>query len=135
MKIGILSKNYAAKRLFLNKIKNAEYEDIRYNNYYLWRYSHLWFLKMIGKLNMTPEEAGCKIYYRYKDLLPTRCDIYHFFNTINYSNKPWIINIESGLPWTIDIARCVESREGNLDSIKGNKDIENALKQLSKPNC
>jgi glycosyltransferase involved in cell wall biosynthesis len=90
---------------------------------------------MIGKLNMTPEEAGCKLFYRYKNILPTRCNVFHFFNTINYTNKPWIINIESGLPWTIEIARCVESKEGDLDRIKGNKDIEKALKQLAKPNC
>ena len=37
MKIGILSKNYAAKRLFLNKLPNATYKDIRFYNYYLWR--------------------------------------------------------------------------------------------------
>ena len=135
MKIGILSKNYAAKRLFLNKFANSQYKDIRYNNYYLWRYSYLWFLKTIGKLNMSPEESASKLFYRYKNILPTGCDIYHFFNTINYTDKPWVINIESGLPWTIDVIRCVESTNGNLENIKGNKEIEKALKQLSKPNC
>lgn len=135
MKIGILSKNYAAKRLFLNKFAKAEYKDIRYNNYYLWRYSYLWFLKMIGKLNMSPEESASKLFYRYKNILPTGCDIYHFFNTINYTSKPWVINIESGLPWTIDVIRCVESTNGNLENIKGNKEVAKALKQLAKPNC
>ena len=135
MEIGILSKNYAAKRLFLNKIAEAKYKDIRYKNFYLWRYAHLWFLKAIGKLRMTKEEIGDKLFYRYKTFIPTGCDIFHFFNTINYSNKPWVINIESGLPWTPNIIKCVESKEGCLDSIKGNKDIEKAIKQLSKPNC
>lgn len=135
MKIGILSKNYAAKRLFLNKIEGAEYKDIRYNNYFLWRNAHLWFLRMIGKLKMAPEEAASKLFYKYKNLFPTGCHLFHFFNTINYTNKPWVINIESGLPWTLDIIRCVESSDADLSNIKGHADIERALMQLSKPNC
>lgn len=64
--IGILSKNYAAKRLFLNKIGECQYKDIRFYNWYLWKNAHLWFLRAIGKLNMTPEEAAAKLFYDYK---------------------------------------------------------------------
>lgn len=135
MKIGILSKNYAAKRLYLNKISGAQYKDVRFNNYFLWRNTHLFFLKLIGKLRMSPEEAASKLLYKYRSLFPTGCDVFHFFNTMNYTNKPWIINIESGLPWVLDIIRCVESKKADLGYIKGNKDIEKALKQLAKPNC
>ena len=55
-KIGILSKNYAAKRLFLNKIGECQYKDIRFYNWYLWKNAHLWFLRAIGKLNMTQKK-------------------------------------------------------------------------------
>ena len=68
IKIGILSKNYAAQRLFLNKISGAKYKDIRFYNYYLWRNAHLWFLRTIGKLNMSPEEQASKLFYDYKKL-------------------------------------------------------------------
>lgn len=86
--IGILEKNYAAKRLFLNKIGEFQYKDIRFYNWYLWKNAHLWFLRAIGKLNMTPEEAAAKLFYDYKAIAPTGCDVFHFFNTINHSNTP-----------------------------------------------
>ena len=35
MKIGILSKNYAAQRLFLNKLPEAKYKDVRFYNWCL----------------------------------------------------------------------------------------------------
>ena len=45
--IGILSRNYAAKRLFLNKISESQYKDIRFYNWYLWKNAHLWFLHIV----------------------------------------------------------------------------------------
>lgn len=136
MKIGILSKNYAAKRLFLNKLPNATYKDIRFYNYYLWRNAHLWFLRTIGKLKMSPEEQASKLFYDYKAIVSTGCDVYHFFNTINYSKKtPWVISVESGVPWPLEVIRCVESTNGDLSPIKNNKYIKNALHYLSLPNC
>lgn len=136
MKIGILSKNYAAKRLFLNKLPNATYKDIRFYNYYLWRNAHLWFLRTIGKLNMSPEEQASKLFYDYRAILPTGCDLYHFFNTINYSKKtPWVVSVESGVPWPLEIIKCVESSDADLSSIKSNKYVRRALYYLSLPNC
>lgn len=35
--IGVLSFNYAAQRLFLNKMANAKYKDIRIANKYMWK--------------------------------------------------------------------------------------------------
>lgn len=136
MKIGILSKNYAAKRLFLNKIQDAEYKDIRFYNYYLWKNAHLLFLRMIGKLKLSPEEAASKLFYDYKALFPTKCNIFHFFNTINYSKRtPWVISVESAVPWPLEVIKCVESPSGNFEMIKGNKYVERALHYLSLPNC
>lgn len=136
MKIGILSKNYAAKRLFLNKLPFASYKDIRFYNYFLWKNAHLWFLRTIGKLNMSPEEQASKLFYDYKALFPTQCNLFHFFNTINYSTKiPWVISVESGVPWPLEVIRCVESKDADMSSLKFNKYIDKALYYLSQPNC
>ena len=136
MKIGILSKNYAAKRLFLNKLPDATYKDIRFYNYYLWRNAHLWFLRTIGKLKMSPEEQASKLFYDYRAILHTGCDLYHFFNTINYSKKtPWVVSVESGVPWPLEVIRCVESPNADLSSIKNNQYVRRALHYLSLPNC
>ena len=55
MKIGILSKNYAAQRLFLDKLPECQYKDVRFYNWCLWKNAYLWGLKAIGKLKMSPE--------------------------------------------------------------------------------
>lgn len=136
MKIGITSRNYAAKRLILGKIKNAKYKNVSFLNYYLWRNAHLLFLRAIGKLNMTPEEQASKLFYEFKMLFYKNYDILHFFNTINYSFKnPWVISVESGVPWTLEVIRCIEKAKIDLSSLKENPEVLKALKYLAAPNC
>lgn len=135
-KIGILSKNYAAKRLFLNKIGECQYKDIRFYNWYLWKNAHLWLLRAIGKLNMTPEEAAAKLFYDYKAIAPTGCDVFHFFNTINHSNTPhWVISVESCVPWPLEVTRIVESDNPDFSLIKDNSYVLEAMKRLASNNC
>ena len=135
--IGILSKNYAAKRLFLDKLDECRYKDIRFYNWYLWKNAHLWLLRAIGKLNMTPEEAGAKLFYDYKAVVPTYCNVFHFFNTINHSNTPphWVISVESCVPWPLEVTRIVESENPDFSSIKDNPCVLEALKLLASDNC
>lgn len=135
--IGILSKNYAAKRLFLDKLEECNYKDIRFFNWYLWKNAHLWFLRMIGKLKMTPEEAAAKLFYDYRAFVPTGCDVFHFFNTINHSVTPphWVISIESAVPWPLEVTRVVESENPDFSLIRNNSYVINALKSLASPNC
>lgn len=134
--IGVLSHNYAAKRLFLDKISGAKYKDIRFLNWFLWNKAHLWFLRAIGKLRMTPEESAAKLFYEYKAMAPTGCDLFHFFNTINYSTRtPWVVSVESAVPWPLQVTRCVERVDGDLTPIRNDKYVELALRYLAAPNC
>ena len=136
MKIGAISKNYAAIRLYLNKIDGATYKDVRYNNWYLLKNIHLWILRFLGKLNMSPEEAIAKLYYDFSPIIPTGCNIIHFFNCINHSKtQKWVISVETALPWTIEFTRCVERKDGDLSSLTGNIDIAERLECLARPNC
>ena len=136
MKIGILSKNYAAKRLFLDKLPFAEYKDVRFNNWHLWKNAHLWFLRAIGKLRMTPEEAAAKLFYDFKSVVPTGCDVLHFFNTICHDRKQkYVISIESAVPWPLEVTRCVESRNPDMSILRNNEYVKKAIRDLSRPNC
>jgi len=85
---------------------------------------------------MTPEEQASKLFYKFKALMPTGCDVYHFFNCINYSRKqPWVISVESAVPWPLEVIRCVESPDADLSTLRGNKEIERELALLAMPNC
>ena len=136
MKIGILSKNYAAQRLFLDKLPEAQYKDVRFYNWCLWKNAYLWGLKAIGKLNMSPEEMVAKLFYDFKALIPTGCDVFHFFNCINLGKySKWVISVESGVPWPVNVTRCVESESADLSSIANDKYVERRMKALANPNC
>ena len=92
--IGVLSFNYAAQRLFLNKMANAKYKDIRIANKYMWKNTHLWILHILHQLKMSPEEIVAKLFYDYEELWPIGCDIFHFFNCINHTPKTsWVLSV------------------------------------------
>jgi len=134
--IGVLSKNYAAKRLFLNKIPSARYKDIRLNNRFLWKNVHLWFLKSINMLHMSPEEMVSKMLYDFREIVPSHCDIFHFFNCINYSKKKsWVISVETAVPWTQSVARCVEREKPDFSQLKNDLEIKKRIEVLAAPNC
>ena len=136
MKIGILSKNYAARRLFLYKLPEAQYKDLRFYNWCLWKNAYLWGLKALGKLKMSPEEMVAKLFYDFMSLLPTGCDVFHFFNCINLGkHSKWVISVESGVPWPVTVTRCVESEDADLSSIGQDKYVERRVKALANPNC
>lgn len=136
MKIGILSKNYAAQRLFLNKLPEVKYKDIRFYNWCLWKNAYLWGLKALGKLKMSPEEMVAKLFYDFRALVPTRCDVFHFFNCINLgTHSKWVLSVESGVPWPVNVTRCVESENADLSSIANDKYVARRMKALANQNC
>lgn len=136
MKIGILSKNYAAQRLFLDKLSECQYKDVRFYNWCLWKNAHLWWLKAIGKLKMSPEEMVARLFYDFKMIIPTGCDVFHFFNCINLGkHSKWVISVESGVPWPVSVTRCVESEDADLSSIAQDKYVERRIKALANSNC
>lgn len=60
--IGVLSFNYAAQRLFLNKIDDIKYKDVRIANKYMWKNAHFWILHILHQLKMSPEEIVAKLF-------------------------------------------------------------------------
>lgn len=136
MKIGILSKNYAAQRLFLDKLPECQYKDVRFYNWCLWKNAYLWGLKAIGKLKLSPEEMVAKLFYDFKMIIPTGCDVFHFFNCINLGkHSKWVISVESGVSWSVSVTRCVESEDADLSSIAQDKYVERRIKALANSNC
>ncbi len=135
MKIGILSHNYAAQRLFLNKIDNTQYKDLRLNNSFLYKNAYLWLLKYMGKLHLSPEEMVARLFYNYRSILPNDCDLYHFFNCVSFDKKQWVLSVESAVPWPVAVTRCTENKDGDFSAIRKNTYVDKRLKALAKSNC
>ncbi|MCW3786647.1 glycosyltransferase [Plebeiibacterium sediminum] len=137
MKLGLLSENYASKRLFLDRIPTIEYKNIRFNNLFLIISTPILILKNLGLLkNISNEELVEKVFYRYKNILPEKCNIYHFFNTVNYSKKtPWVLSVESGVPWTIDVTKAIENNKPDLSVLKDIPRVKQEIQLLAQKQC
>ncbi len=134
--VGILSKNYAARRLFLDKLPEVRYKDIRVTNWCMWNKMHLWVLKMCRCLRMSPEVMVAKLFYDYRSIWPAGCDVFHFFNCINHGRKSrWVVSVESGVPWSIEVTRAVERRDADLSLIRDDSYVLSRIKDLASENC
>jgi len=87
-------------------------------------------------LKMSPEEMVAKLFYDFKALMPTGCDVFHFFNCINLGkHSKWVLSVESGVPWPVNVTRCVESEDADLSTIAKDKYVERRMKALANTNC
>lgn len=136
MKIGVTSFNYATKRLIVQTHPDYQYVNIRFNNVYFWKYLHILLLKLLKIIRLN-DENFYMLSLKFKPLFfPKRLDILHFFNTVNYSKKvPWVLSVESAVPWNRSIIGCIENQEPDFSVLRNNKEIERSLKQISSNTC
>lgn len=77
-----------------------------------------------------------RMFYDFRAAIPTGCDICHFFNCVNHSSKtPWVISVESGVPWSMPVIRCVENKEPDFSVIANDQYVIDRIKNLASPNC
>ena len=136
--IGYNSKNYAAKRLMLNKVEDAIYKDVRFYNYYFWINIFWWILKYLKISPLKGHVQYTRLYLKYKKIVfpRPRIDVLHLFNTINYSNnQPWVLTIENFAPYDLDVLKILESEDPNFNNLKTNKKFKETIELLSKENC
>ena len=82
------------------------------------------------------QKMVAKLFYDFKMIIPTGCDVFHFFNCINLGkHSKWVISVESGVPWPVSVTRCVESEDADLSSIAQDKYVERRIKALANSNC
>lgn len=135
MKIGVLSRNYAARRLFFNKFSEYVYKDIRFYNIFLWKNIHLLFLLKLKSPIVSPEKLVSKIFYNFKSIISTKCDLFHFFNCINWNKNKWVVNVETAIPWTENVIRIVESDIPDFHKLHSDKEVKKCIERLANKNC
>jgi len=134
--IGVLSKNYAAKRLFLDKLSDARYVDVRPTNYFVWRNLPLLLGMKLHLSHRSPEELVSRLFYDYKAAVPLRCDILHLFNCIDHSSgTPWAISVETAVPYPISVSRTIESDNPDFALLKDDKYVKKRLECLAQDSC
>lgn len=134
--IGVLSNNYAAHRLFRNKLKDVKYKDVRLYNAFLWKNLFSLIIFKLHLFKSSQDEIISKLFYNYKSILPTGCQLFHFFNCINRdTSSPWVISVETAVPWITNIAHIVEDDNCDFSILKNNKYIEQYIHCLALDNC
>lgn len=135
--IGHTSKNYSHKRYILNKFSDARYVDIRFLNLYFWLNIHLWILWFLKK-NKSNVEMYIRLFLKYKMIFlrPSRFFILHFFNTINYSSKiPWIVTIETCLPFNRLLLDCIQSKNPDFSGISNDQSTRKSIELINDKSC
>ena len=136
--IGYNSKNYAAKRLILNKLEDASYKDMRFFNFYFWT-NILWVILKI--LNISPldgDEQYQKLFSRFKKIIffKTKVDVVHLFNSVNTSSKnAWVLTVEAFIPYNKELLRILETSDPNFREVTKNKNFKKIFELLASDNC
>ncbi len=133
--VGILSRNYAACRLILNKLSGVQYKDVRLFNWCIWSKPHL-LLMRATHCYRSLEKLVAKLLYDFRAMWPTGCDVLHFFNCINHSSRSaWVVSVESGVPWSLLVTRATEEAEPDLSLVSNDTYVQARIKNLASPNC
>lgn len=132
--IALLSNNYAHNRLITGKVEGYRYKNIRNLNFHFWINSYRIILRKLHLQRMSDEEYVSKLFYDFYSL-PFGYNILHLFNCINHNKTPWVISVESGVPWLYNVTKAVESYNADLSIIAADKNIEHKIELISKPEC
>jgi glycosyltransferase involved in cell wall biosynthesis len=137
-RVGIASQGYSAQRLITNKLAGYRYVDIRFYNQYLWRNFHLVIARKFKLSKLSEEDMLLRLFLKYKLIFPSffNFEVLHFFNTVNFSKRvPWVLSIETCLPYTREIIDTLESERPDLSVIRHDPQVKKVLYHLSLDNC
>ena len=135
--IGHTSANYSHTRYILNKFSDAKYVDIRFLNLYFWLNIHIWILWFL-KMTKSSEKIYIRLFLKYKMIFPrsSRFFILHFFNTINFSSKiPWVVTIETCLPFNRLLLECIQSENPDFSGISNDQNTRKSIELINDKSC
>lgn len=128
MIIGYLSDGYADRRCIVNVVNDARYKNVKRENLFI----YLWvFLSFLCK-NRIIRHLKVDRYFEHFGMNLTRVDLYHLFNSISFSNKPWIVTFESFIPRYSEL--MINVGDGRIEFPR-TKNLEKAFRTLSSSNC
>ncbi len=129
MKIGYTGNNYPEKRNIIGRVSKAEYINISPYNFYAYLNKINFWLMQRGRSPLFDSD-----YYQYQSLLPAGVDGMHFFNSVSYSQTPWITTFETVLPYFNKMKSGFKD-PATLQLLTVNPSIHKALDAMAKPSC
>ena len=120
------SMQYPEKRNIIFKLKDVDYRFIRGGYALLRRICKIPYLSYVFKRQLTDSE------FKYMDIGVPKYDVIHFFNTISYSRKPWVLTFETLIP---RFKVALQNRESNVEKLLTDPETIKALEAISSDSC
>jgi len=133
MKVGYINRAYPEIRNIIDISPNVTYLKLGRYNYYKYR------LLLAQKLQryfglMSKHQIAYR--FKHKSLnLFKGVDLYHFFNTISYSKKPWIVTMETSIPRFEEVMQAHHGDIFQFPEVAKTPHISNAIKVIASRNC
>lgn len=93
LKVGYLLSTYPYRRNIINKVDGVEYVKVFNFNQYMFL-----FARVLRKANIVSDRYKYYYGFSFKDFGYNKVDLLHFFNSVSFSNKPWIATFETYIP-------------------------------------
>ncbi len=129
MKIGYTGNNYPERRNIIDRVSDVEYKNISRYNFYAYLNRINFWLTQRGRSPLFGSD-----YYQYQSLFPAGVDGIHFFNSVSYSNTPWITTFETVLPYFNKMKSGFKQND-TLQMLTVNPLIHRAMSAMVRPNC
>ena len=129
MKIGYTGNNYPERRNIIDRVAGIEYKNISRYNFYAYLNRINFWLTQRGRSPLFGSD-----YYQYQSLWPIGVDGMHFFNSVSYSNTPWMTTFETVLPY-FNKMKSGFKQEDTLQMLTVDPVIHRAMDAMVQPNC
>lgn len=136
MKIGVLSFNYAWKRLIVGKVENARYCNVMFSNLYFYLYLPYWVARVLRVIEWSESHyVKTSLKYRLVPWLP-KMDLLHFFNAVSYEKgRKWVASIEAAVPWSSKVREVIESDDPDFSVLRNDRATVAGVERLLSSDC
>lgn len=131
MIVGYDSNGYAEKRNIIGIVPDVDYIRI-YNIYKFIRRAAVACNKVMPNRSLF---NTIDLQFSFSDLNLNNVDVMHFFNTISFSQTPWVTTFETIVPRFKSTLSLHHGQNCSFESLKNDKRVLKALAALSSESC
>ncbi|MBM3428569.1 MAG: glycosyltransferase family 4 protein [Bacteroidetes bacterium] len=129
MIVGYTGNNYPEKRNIIGRVEQNRYVNLSSKNYFAYiNRINFWWKNFFGRSLMASD------YYQFRSIAPLGVEGIHFFNSVCYSNTPWITTFETLLPYFDRVKRDFK-RNPKWEQWAQDPHIVRAMQALSSDSC
>ncbi len=129
MRIGYTGNNYPERRNIIGVVDDVDYINVsRYNRFAYINRINFW----LSRRNFNP--LFNSDYYQFQSLLSPKVNGLHFFNSVSYSDQPWMTTFETVLPYFQEMKATFKD-DHHWEQLKSSASIQRAMEAMASHHC